>query len=85
MRDDRNAAHLYQHCLGTMSTFGSVQFNWPKLLQAFSVKFTLICSHERVHSIIPHQHMYTVCILDRLPVLRTPPEQNNMNFRKGKH
>ena len=31
--------------------------NWPKLFQAFSVKFTLIFYHECVHSIIPHQHM----------------------------
>ena len=41
----------------------------PKLFQAFSVKFTLIFSkvliffHKCVHSIIPHQHMYKLCIL----------------------
>ena len=26
--------------------FGNVQFNWPKLFQAFSAKFTLIFFHE---------------------------------------
>ena len=40
------------HCL-----IGNVELNWPKLFQAFSVKFTLIFYHECVHSIIPHQHM----------------------------
>ena len=37
--------------------FGNVQFNWLKLFQAFSVKFTFIFFHECVHSIIPRQHM----------------------------
>ena len=37
--------------------FGNVQFNWPKLFQAFSVKVTFNCFLECVHSIIPHQHM----------------------------
>ena len=40
-----------------LSIIGNVQFNWPKLFQAFSIKFTLILFHECVHSIIPHQHM----------------------------
>ena len=37
---------------------GNVQdFKWPKLFQAFSVIFTLICFHDGVYSIIPHQHV----------------------------
>ena len=36
---------------------GNVQDAWPKLFQAFSVKFTLIFFHECVESIIPHQHI----------------------------
>ena len=44
---------------------GNVELNWPKLFQAFSVKLTLIFYHECVHSIIPHQHMYTLCILSQ--------------------
>ena len=38
---------------------GNVQDDWPKLFEAFSVKFTLILFHECVQSIIPHQ----LCIL----------------------
>ena len=41
----------------SFSDFGNVELNWPKLFQAFSVKFTLIVYHECVHSIIPHKHM----------------------------
>ena len=44
---------------------GNVELNWPKLFQAFSVKLTLIFYHECVHSIIPHQHMYKLCILSQ--------------------
>ena len=40
-----------------MKNAGNVQDNWPKLFQAFSVKFTLHFFHECVHSIIPDQHM----------------------------
>ena len=36
---------------------GNVQFNWPKLFQAFSVILSLICFHNYIHLIIPHQHM----------------------------
>ena len=36
---------------------GNVQDDWPKLFQAFSVKFTLNSFHECVHSIILYQHM----------------------------
>ena len=43
-------------------SFGNVELNWPKLFQAFSVKFILIFYHECVHSIIPHQHMKKLCI-----------------------
>ena len=41
----------------TAKQLGNVEFNWPKLFQGFSVKFTLIVFHECIHSIIPHQHM----------------------------
>ena len=44
---------------------GNVELNWPKLFQAFSVKFTLIFYHECVHSIIPHQLMQKLCILSQ--------------------
>ena len=43
----------------------NVELNWPKLFQAFSVKFTLMFYHECVHSIIPPQHMYKLCILSQ--------------------
>ena len=33
---------------GKYRTSGNVELNWPKLLQAFSFKFTLICFHECV-------------------------------------
>ena len=46
-----------------MKNAGNVQDNWPKLFQAFSVKFTLKIFHECVHSIIPHQRMYKLSIL----------------------
>ena len=36
---------------------GNVQFNWPKLFQAFSVILSLIFFHKCIHSIIPHQYM----------------------------
>ena len=42
---------------GISTNLGNVELNWPKLFQAFSVKFTLLFCHEYVHSIIPHQHM----------------------------
>ena len=42
---------------------GNVQFNWPKLFQAFSVKFTVIFFHKCVHSIIPHQHIESKYLL----------------------
>ena len=38
-------------------TFGNVQFNWPKLFQAFSVTLSLIFFHNCINSIIPHQYM----------------------------
>ena len=30
------------YCVSTCTNFGNVQFNWPKLFQAFFVKFTVI-------------------------------------------
>ena len=44
---------------------GNVQFNWPKLFQAFFVKFTVNFFHACVHSIIPHKHMQKLCILSQ--------------------
>ena len=48
-----------------VNSLGNVELNWPKLLQAFSVKLTIIFYHECVRSIILHQHMYKLCILSQ--------------------
>ena len=45
------------HITMTDTMNGNVKVNWPKLFKAFSVKFGLICFHDCVHSIIPHQDM----------------------------
>ena len=67
---DKDKVLLPGSASGTLSSeciwgtfFGNVELNWPKLFQAFFVKVTLIFYHECVHSIIPHQHMYKLCIL----------------------
>ena len=44
-------------CNDDGSILGNVQFNWPKLFQAFFVILSLICFHRCIHSIIPHQYM----------------------------
>ena len=49
--------HIVMVTLLETILLGNVQFNWPKLFQAFFVKFTVNFFHACVHSIIPHKHM----------------------------
>ena len=48
--------NYFTHFNGSLGNV--VKLNWPKLFQAFSVKFTVIIFHECVHSIIPHHSVH---------------------------
>ena len=59
--------HIYPLCeiLYFRAIQGNIQVNWPKLFQAFSVRFTFICFHACLRSFnhTTSAHVKKVCIL----------------------